>query len=79
MRMPQYAPDPGESPGAIVLPICNGFFVANQREPIADGDGVTYKIRERSDLIGCRYWRLPVIRFISPPAYLPLKAARDGR
>ncbi len=53
MRLPQYTPAPGESPGEPVLRIRNGFFDANQRNPIAGGRGMTYKIRERSELIGC--------------------------
>ena len=76
---PQYTPASGESPGEPVLRIRNGFFVANQRNPIAGGRGMTYKIRERSELIGCRSRRLPVTRFISPPSDLPLRTARDGR
>jgi hypothetical protein len=79
MKLPQYTPAHAESPGEMVLRIRNGFFDANRRKPIAGGRGMTYKIRERSELIGCRHWRIPVTRFIFPPADLPLRTARDGR
>jgi len=66
MRWAQYTPDPGESPGEMVLRIRNGFFDANQRKPIAGGLGMTYKSKRT---IGID--RLPILAITRHPLHFP--------